>query len=39
MAHLLEQTPGSSAGAANLFAAAAAMEDSNDHTDYSSINR
>ena len=40
MAHILEQTPSSSTGAANLFAAAAAMEDSNgDQADYSSINR
>jgi len=40
MASLLEQTPSSSTGAANLFAAAAAMEDSTgDHADYSSINR
>jgi len=40
MAHILEQTPSSSTGAANLFAAAAAMEDSSgDQTDYSSINR
>ena len=40
MAHIVDATPSSSAGAAQLFAAAAALEDGNeDATDYSSINR
>jgi hypothetical protein len=40
MAHIVDATPSSSAGAAQLFAAAAALEDGlEDVTDYSSINR
>ena len=40
MAHIVDATPSSSAGAAQLFAAAAALEDGNeDAADYSSINR
>jgi hypothetical protein len=40
MAHIVDATPSSSAGAAQLFAAAAALEDGKeDITDYSSINR
>lgn len=40
MAHIVDATPSSSAGAAQLFAAAAALEDGHeDATDYSSINR
>jgi len=40
MAHIVDATPSSSAGAAQLFAAAAALEDGHeDVTDYSSINR
>jgi hypothetical protein len=40
MAHIVDSTPSSSAGAAQLFAAAAALEDGKeDATDYSSINR